>query len=202
MAESTIMREAFTITELAGCAEREVRQRQGVYPRWVQAGRMTQQFADRQTALMHRSRASSARRPTPRARAEICFQECRRCSMAERVRHLKRGTEYEVLGVAELQVANAPVMEGSKLAVYRGDDGRLWTRELGEFRDGRFETITPTPNPEAIAQILEGAAEQAERDAVQQSSDERAVAQAERAAAYRRFAAALRELRGGEGRHG
>ena len=122
--------------------------------------------------------------------------------MAERVRHLKRGTEYEVLSVAELQVANAPVMEGSKLAVYRGDDGRLWTRELGEFRDGRFETITPAPNPEAIAQILEGAAEQAEKDAVQHSSDERAVAQAERAAAYRRFAAALRELRGGEGRHG
>lgn len=120
--------------------------------------------------------------------------------MGERVRHRQRGTEYEVLGVAELQIAYAPVMEGSKLAIYRGEDGRLWAREVGEFRDGRFETITPAPDPEAIAQVLDGAAEQAEKDAVQHSSDEHAVAQAQRAATYRHLAAALRELGTGEAR--
>ncbi|MDP4005122.1 hypothetical protein [Methylobacterium sp. NEAU K] len=53
MAESrTITREGFTAADLADCAEREVRQRQRAYPRWVEAGRMTQQHADRQTALM------------------------------------------------------------------------------------------------------------------------------------------------------
>lgn len=46
------MGEGFTTAELADCAEREVRQRQHAYPRWVEAKRMTQSFADRQTALM------------------------------------------------------------------------------------------------------------------------------------------------------
>jgi hypothetical protein len=60
----------------------------------------------------------------------------------ERVRHLKRGTEYEVLyrGV-ELQISYAPVMESSKLAIYRGADGKLWAREEQEFDDGRFVTV-------------------------------------------------------------
>ncbi|MDE4909926.1 hypothetical protein PQI07_04320 [Methylobacterium sp. 092160098-2] len=44
--------EGFAIFELADCAEREVRQRQQVYPRLVGSSRMTQAFADRQTALM------------------------------------------------------------------------------------------------------------------------------------------------------
>lgn len=118
--------------------------------------------------------------------------------MGERVRHLQRGTEYEVLGVAELQIASAPVTEGSKLAIYRGEDGRLWAREVGEFRDGRFETITPAPDPKSIAQALEGAAEQAEKDAIQHPSDERAGAQAQRAGTYRRLAAALRGIGTGE----
>lgn len=42
----------FTAKDKAECAEREVRQRQRVYPNLVAAGRMTQQLADRQTALM------------------------------------------------------------------------------------------------------------------------------------------------------
>ena len=46
------MAESFTAADLADCAEREVRQRQRAYPRWVENGRMTQQLADRQTALM------------------------------------------------------------------------------------------------------------------------------------------------------
>ena len=47
-----VLSEAFTAVELAECAEREVRQRQRAYPRWVEAGRLTQALADRQTALM------------------------------------------------------------------------------------------------------------------------------------------------------
>ena len=42
----------FTAKDKAECAEREVKQRQRVYPRLVESGRMTQQLADRQTALM------------------------------------------------------------------------------------------------------------------------------------------------------
>lgn len=52
MADSTITGEDFTAADLADCAEREVRQRQRAYPRWIEAGRMTQHLADRQTALM------------------------------------------------------------------------------------------------------------------------------------------------------
>ncbi|MCF6120837.1 hypothetical protein L2449_28850 [Mesorhizobium muleiense] len=46
------MADVFTARDKADCAEREVKQRQRVYPRLVSEGRMTQQLADRQTALM------------------------------------------------------------------------------------------------------------------------------------------------------
>lgn len=42
----------FTSRELADCAEREVKQRRRVYPRWVADGRMKQDFADRQIGMM------------------------------------------------------------------------------------------------------------------------------------------------------
>lgn len=42
----------FTAHDLAECAEREVKQRARAYPRWVEAGRMTQAMADRQFAMM------------------------------------------------------------------------------------------------------------------------------------------------------
>jgi len=38
--------------DLIACAERELRLRVRVYPRWVAAGRMTQALADREIALM------------------------------------------------------------------------------------------------------------------------------------------------------
>lgn len=79
----------------------------------------------------------------------------------ERVRHVKRGTEYEVLhrGV-NLQVAvhkrllddwALALVEGDKLVVYQGADGKLWAREEAEFRDGRFETIAQAPAVQAPA---------------------------------------------------
>lgn len=73
----------------------------------------------------------------------------------ERVRHVKRGTEYEVLGEAEFQLAACNritgddyynpdatyLREGDKFIIYRGDDGKIWARSTDEFRDGRFVTI-------------------------------------------------------------
>lgn len=59
-----------------------------------------------------------------------------------RVRHVKRGTKYDVIGEAELQMAR-DLADGATMIVYRGDDGRLWVREEGEFEDGRFEETTP-----------------------------------------------------------
>lgn len=67
---------------------------------------------------------------------------------AERVRHVKRGTEYEVLhrGVP-LQIAVGTgysptgncLHEDDRLVIYQGSDGKLWAREEREFDDGRFE---------------------------------------------------------------
>jgi len=68
----------------------------------------------------------------------------------ERVRHVKRGTEYEVLGEAEAQVAKPlldiftptayrPLREGNRITVYRDPkSGILYCRFTDEFRDGRF----------------------------------------------------------------
>ena len=75
----------------------------------------------------------------------------------ERVRHLKRGTEYEVLGEAEAQVsegmkrygmpgATRLISDEGRLTVYRCiKTGKLWARFTDEFRDGRFETIAASP---------------------------------------------------------
>jgi len=46
------MADEFRASELAECAEREVKLRKRVYPRRVDEGRMTQALADRQIALM------------------------------------------------------------------------------------------------------------------------------------------------------
>jgi len=62
-------------------------------------------------------------------------------------RHVKRGTTYEVVGLAQLQIATCDVVEGSALVVYRGDDGKLWAREEGEFLDGRFERAPANAAP-------------------------------------------------------
>jgi hypothetical protein len=65
--------ETFTAAELAGCAEREVRQRQRAYPRWVEARRMTQQLAGRQIALMQAiARKLRAEADTEGAKGDLC----------------------------------------------------------------------------------------------------------------------------------
>ncbi len=53
-----------------------------------------------------------------------------------RVRHLKRGTTYQVLAVGEIEAT------GETVCVYVGEaDARVWVRPLEEFGDGRFEII-------------------------------------------------------------
>lgn len=66
-----------------------------------------------------------------------------------RVRSLKRGTTYRVLGEAEVRISKPTLSikgrlltEGEKLTVYQADeDGKLWVRFPDEFEDGRFEEI-------------------------------------------------------------
>lgn len=80
---------------------------------------------------------------------------------AERVRHKKRGSEYEVIGVGRMQTEdwseevlgadedgrNAWVNESidmREVTIYRSvDDGSLWVRPTEEFNDGRFEALPP-----------------------------------------------------------
>ncbi len=61
-------------------------------------------------------------------------------------RHRKRGSTYQVIGKAELQVAGMfPPTEGDKLTIYRAEDGTLWARPTPEFEDGRFEDLGAKP---------------------------------------------------------
>jgi hypothetical protein len=65
-----------------------------------------------------------------------------------RVRHVKRGTFYRMMGVAEVQ-SSAPIVEGDKVEVYQAEDGgKLWARPVAEFDDGRYEMANEGPVPE------------------------------------------------------
>lgn len=57
-------------------------------------------------------------------------------------RHVKRGSEYEVIARAEVQNSGGlPIREGDLLVIYQGDIGDTWARPIGEFQDGRFEEL-------------------------------------------------------------
>ncbi|MHB2206404.1 hypothetical protein [Methylobacterium sp. CM6257] len=91
------MLDAFTAAELADCAECEVRQQQRTDPRWVEYGRMTQQLADRQTALMQAQRedqrqgreGGSVRRRCEGAavNAALAYRAWMRASASRLIRH-------------------------------------------------------------------------------------------------------------------
>lgn len=59
-----------------------------------------------------------------------------------RWRHKKRGTIYTEVCRAELRAATRNPEEGELMIVYRGEDGNVWVRAAGEFKDGRFEVIS------------------------------------------------------------
>ena len=83
----------------------------------------------------------------------------------QRWQHVKRGTTYEVIGTAELQMSNDLLVDGSEMVVYRGDDGKLWAREEGEFTDGRFVLSTPKPEGETVTDDLPRVCDGKEQDA-------------------------------------
>jgi hypothetical protein len=60
----------FTAEQLATCAEREVKQRRRVYPRWIEDRRMPQAFADEQVAMMEQS-ARNYRTKAEAAKGEL-----------------------------------------------------------------------------------------------------------------------------------
>lgn len=63
--------------------------------------------------------------------------------MGDRYRHKKRGTTYQMIGVAELQVSFPPdPAEGALLVIYQSEhDGKMWARRETEFMDGRFQRL-------------------------------------------------------------
>ena len=56
-------------------------------------------------------------------------------------RHVKRGSEYRVVGEALMQSA-VPVPDDASLVVYVDKQGTLWVRPTAEFNDGRFAAIS------------------------------------------------------------
>lgn len=63
-------------------------------------------------------------------------------------RHVKRGSEYEVLGTARLQIGTHPDLDYAVLTVYRDQQDQTWARPIKEFNDGRFEPLPAAPLPE------------------------------------------------------
>lgn len=86
-------------------------------------------------------------------------------------RHVKRGTEYQLIGTGKMQAETwvdgrtikpthpeegkiqitSKQVDMQEVAIYRGDDGQLWARPIAEFNDGRFETLPAAPTSEAEA---------------------------------------------------
>ncbi|NTF17012.1 hypothetical protein G6L37_01035 [Agrobacterium rubi] len=56
-----------------------------------------------------------------------------------RMRHLTRGSSYDVISEAANVQASRPIVEGDLVAVYVADDETTWVRLVSEFNDGRFE---------------------------------------------------------------
>lgn len=56
-----------------------------------------------------------------------------------KVKHVKRGTVYKVIGEAKIQ-ADIPLTDYDSVVVYQDEkDGHIWVRPKKEFEDGRFE---------------------------------------------------------------
>jgi hypothetical protein len=66
---------------------------------------------------------------------------------AERVRHIKRGSTYRVIGRGKVQT-DQMLFDDEDVVIYRGEaDGKFWVREPREFDDpARFEVLPPLPD--------------------------------------------------------
>lgn len=81
-------------------------------------------------------------------------------------RHVKRGSEYMLLGIGKMQTSNwmdeqwshepqsgnppqrtLDPVDMREVAIYRSEDGKLWVRSREEFEDGRFEALPAAPQP-------------------------------------------------------
>lgn len=60
------------------------------------------------------------------------------------VHHPKRGHDYVVGGIIEMQISSGPYSgaEGKLVQVYHAGDGKGWGRFVEEFEDGRFVPAT------------------------------------------------------------
>lgn len=72
-------------------------------------------------------------------------------------RHVKRGTEYQLIGTGKMQAENWATYSDEngyenadmqEVAIYRGDDSKLWVRPIAEFNDGRFVDLPAAPTSE------------------------------------------------------
>jgi hypothetical protein len=127
--------------KLFGCDLIDLLRREGNHSRVWFAGRLLQAADELEAFARHRLSS------TPTA--------ADRNAVLERYRHKARGTEYDLIGTAELQDASGQrVEEGALLAIYRGDDGKLWARRCAEFGDGRFERLPlASASPTAAADM-------------------------------------------------
>lgn len=58
-----------------------------------------------------------------------------------RVKHVKRGSTYEIIGMAQIQT-DTPLNDYDQVFVYRDPEtDEIWVRPSSEFNDGRFVVI-------------------------------------------------------------
>jgi hypothetical protein len=58
-----------------------------------------------------------------------------------RVKHLKRGSTYKIIGHGKIQT-ETPLTDNAEVVVYVSEaDGSVWVRPISEFMDGRFENL-------------------------------------------------------------
>ncbi len=64
--------------------------------------------------------------------------------MTTRIRHIKRGTTYEIIASGPLQWSAQRDLEGEIMIVYRSEkDGAVWIRPMDEIYDPtRFEFLS------------------------------------------------------------
>jgi hypothetical protein len=87
----------------------------------------------------------------PAQGGELAVDQPRSTERLSRWRHKKRGTIYQVIGVAEVQTTTDDLQEGDDAIVYRSEqDGKLWVRPRWEFEDGLFECLDAAPPKEWI----------------------------------------------------